>query len=61
VGVRPKRLTQTTRPISIREVPTEQPHADHREHAKEGKHLDDDELQRRTEHERQLVERDRPQ
>jgi hypothetical protein len=40
-------------------VPTEQPHPDHRAHAKEDKHLDDDELQRRTEHERHLLERDR--
>ena len=40
-------------------VPTEQAHPDHREHAKASKHLDDDELARRTEHERQAVEADR--
>lgn len=39
-------------------VPTEEIHPDHREHAKEGKHLDDDELARRTEHERSLVDGD---
>jgi len=36
-------------------VPTEHPHSDHCEHAKVGKHVDDDELQHRTEHERDLV------
>ena len=36
-------------------VPTEHPHSDHRKHAKVGKHVDDDELQHRTEHERDLV------
>jgi hypothetical protein len=40
-------------------VPTEDVHPGRRAHAKEDKHLDEDELQRRTEHERQLVERDR--
>ncbi len=33
-------------------VPTEEPHPDHREHAKTAKHLDEDELASRTEHER---------
>ena len=36
-------------------VPTEETHPDHREHAKQPKHVDDDELERRTEHERQIV------
>ena len=36
-------------------VPTEEVHPDHREHAKQGKHVDDDELERRTQHERELV------
>lgn len=36
-------------------VPTEQAHPDRREHAKEPKHLDQDELDRRTEHERAVV------
>ncbi|MBY6410379.1 hypothetical protein HQ346_02280 [Rhodococcus sp. BP-252] len=34
-------------------VPTEEVHPDHREHAKEPKHLDDTELDARTEHERE--------
>lgn len=33
-------------------IPTEEAHPDHREHAKTPKHLDDDELQSRAEHER---------
>jgi hypothetical protein len=37
-------------------VPTEEAHPDRREHAKQPKHLDDDELERRTEHERQIVD-----
>ncbi|MBB2992844.1 hypothetical protein FHR72_004349 [Mycolicibacterium iranicum] len=41
-------------------VPTEQVHPDHREHAKESKHLDEDELERRTEHERKIVDAERP-
>ena len=36
-------------------VPSETVHPDHREHAKSPKHLDDDELARRTEHERKEV------
>jgi hypothetical protein len=36
-------------------VPTERPHPDHRAHAKADKHLDDDELPRRTEHEREVI------
>lgn len=40
-------------------VPTEQAHPDHREHAKASDHPDDDELARRTEHERHVVEADR--
>ena len=36
-------------------VPTEEAHPDHREHAKESKHLDDDELERRAQHERDIV------
>lgn len=39
-------------------TPTEEVHPDHRAHAKEGKHLDDDELDRRTEHEREIVHGD---
>jgi hypothetical protein len=44
-------------------VPTEEAHPDHRAHAKAGKHVDDDELQRRTEQERKLVqdEQSRPE
>ena len=40
-------------------VPTEEVHPDHREHAKQSKHLDDDELERRTEHERRIVDAQR--
>jgi hypothetical protein len=40
-------------------VPTEVAHPDHRAHAKTDKHVDDAQLERRTEHERQLVEDDR--
>ncbi len=36
-------------------VPSEEVHPDHREHAKAPKHPDDDELARRTEHERDMV------
>ncbi|MFH5228655.1 hypothetical protein [Antrihabitans spumae] len=36
-------------------VPTEHVHPDHREHAKESKHLDESELEARTQHERDLV------
>jgi hypothetical protein len=36
-------------------VPSEEVHPDHREHAKMPKHLDDDELARRTQHERDVV------
>jgi len=41
-------------------VPTEEVHPDHREHAKQSKHLDDDELERRTQHERVIVDADQP-
>jgi hypothetical protein len=41
-------------------VPTEEVHPDRREHAKMPKHPDDDELARRTEHERQVVSGDNP-
>jgi len=37
-------------------VPTEQVHPDHREHAKQPRHLDDDDLERRTQHEREIVD-----
>ena len=37
-------------------VPSEEVHPDHREHAKTSKHLDDDGLERRTEHEREIVD-----
>lgn len=37
-------------------VPTETVTPDHREHAKEAKHLDDDALEKRAEHEQQLVD-----
>ncbi|GAA2064259.1 hypothetical protein [Williamsia deligens] len=36
-------------------VPTEEVHPDHRAHAKEGAHLDQDELDERARHEEQLV------
>ena len=36
-------------------TPTEDIHPDHREHAKEGKHLNETELERRTQHERDIV------
>ena len=44
-------------PASLDEVivPTEEAHPDHREHAKQPKHLDEDELARRTEHERDIA------
>jgi hypothetical protein len=41
-------------------VPTEAVHPDHREHAKEPKHLSEDELTRRTQHERDIVDAERP-
>ena len=41
-------------------VPTEEVHPDHREHAKEAKHLSEDELERRTQHERDIVDGERP-
>jgi hypothetical protein len=41
-------------------VPTEEVRPDHREHAKESKHLDDGELERRTQHEREIVDAERP-
>lgn len=37
-------------------TPTEDVTPDHREHAKEPKHLDDDALAQRAEHEQQLVD-----
>ncbi len=37
-------------------LPTEQVHPDHREHAKQPRHLDDDDLERRTQHEREIVD-----
>jgi hypothetical protein len=40
-------------------VPTEDVHPDRREHAKSPKHVDDDELERRTEHEREELAADR--
>lgn len=39
-------------------VPRETTHPDHREHAKTGHHIDDDELERRTRLERDEVEED---
>ena len=39
-------------------TPTEEVHPDRREHTKEAKHLDDTELDRRTEHERDIVHGD---
>lgn len=41
-------------------VPTEEVHPDHRAHAKESRPIDDDELERRTQHEREVVDADRP-
>ena len=41
-------------------VPTEEVLPDHRQHAKEPKHLDDDDLERRTQHERNIVDADEP-
>jgi len=40
-------------------IETEQPHPDHREHAKTPKHVDEDELDRRTKHERAEIARER--
>ncbi|MCG7594377.1 hypothetical protein ACXYX3_25540 [Mycobacterium sp. C3-094] len=42
-------------------TPTEEAHPDRREHAKTPKHLDDDELARRTQHERDVVAEDQEQ
>ena len=39
-------------------IPSEEAHPDHREHAKSPKHLDDDDLARRTQHERDVVDSD---
>jgi hypothetical protein len=36
-------------------IPTEEAHPDHKEHAKTPKHLDDSDLDARTEHERNEV------
>lgn len=36
-------------------IPEEEVHPDRHEHAKEGKHLDEAELERRTQHERDVV------
>ncbi|MGE2714871.1 hypothetical protein ACQI4L_12485 [Mycolicibacterium litorale] len=41
-------------------VPTEEVHPDHREHAKEPRPIDDDELARRVEHERDITGADKP-
>lgn len=41
-------------------VPTETPHPDHRAHAKTPHHVDDDELERRVEHEREQTGADGP-
>jgi hypothetical protein len=38
---------------------TEQPHPDHHEHAKTPRHLDESELDERTQHERDIVADDR--
>ena len=40
-------------------TPSEEVHPDHREHAKSPKHVDDTELERRTEHEREEVHGDK--
>jgi hypothetical protein len=42
-------------------VPTEEVHPDHREHAKQSNHLDDDDLERRTQHEREIVDAQQPE
>ncbi len=42
-------------------VPTEEAHPDRHEHAKASNHPDDDELARRTQHERDVVAEDRRQ
>jgi hypothetical protein len=39
-------------------VPTEEAHPDHGEHAKMPRRVDDDELARRTDHEREVVDAD---
>lgn len=41
-------------------VPTEEVHPDHREHAKEPRPIDDDELERRVQHERDITGADKP-
>ena len=41
-------------------VPTEQLHPDHRQHAKEAKYPSEDDLERRTHHERDTVEAEQP-
>lgn len=41
-------------------VPTEEVHPDHREHAKEPHPIDDDELARRVQHERDVTGGDKP-
>ena len=41
-------------------IPSEEVHPDHREHAKTPKHLDDEDLARRTQHERDIVGGDKP-
>lgn len=41
-------------------TPTEEVHPDRREHAKQAKHPDDEELERRTRHERDIVHGESP-
>jgi hypothetical protein len=41
-------------------VPTEEVHPDHREHAKQPHRIDDDELERRVQHERDITGADKP-
>lgn len=40
-------------------LPTEQTHPDHREHAKLSKHVSEEDLDQRVQHERKLVDADR--
>lgn len=50
-------MSETNEQPNLHDVmtPSEEVHPDRKEHAKEGKHVDDSELERRTQHERESV------
>lgn len=54
-------MSENGNPLDEPMIPTEQVHPDHREHAKTGHRIDEDELARRAEHERDEVGADGPE